>query len=262
MRIGTMLVVGALCTVAGSPLLAPETGTRSGEYELVPLPASTHHRVDHAPRIKDANGSSTNWSGYSVTNQGSVDDVVGTWVVPTVTTSSTNAWSSSWVGIDGDGSSSVEQLGTDQDCSSGTAVYYAWFEMYPKPSYLISGFNVHPGDTITARVHRSWTSYTLSMKNVTTGQVFSTTQKSGKAQNYSAEWIMEAPWSGGVLPLANFGTIEFSACSATISGTTHAIGGWANIDDITMVNSSGGKKAQPSNLNAAGDGFSVTWYGQ
>jgi len=28
-------------------------------------------------------------------------------------------------------STSVEQLGTDSDCDSGTPSYYAWYEMYP-----------------------------------------------------------------------------------------------------------------------------------
>ena len=73
---------------------------------------------------------STNWSGYAVTG-GTFTDVKGSWVVPTVTSSGTNSYSSTWVGIDGFSSSTVEQTGTDSDFVNGHAQYYAWYEMYP-----------------------------------------------------------------------------------------------------------------------------------
>src|SRR5262249_49358771 len=65
---------------------------------------------------------SLNWSGYAAeTNlsapaSNAVTQVSGSWNVPTVT-GRTNAYSSVWVGIDGYSSSSVEQLGTEQDTS-------------------------------------------------------------------------------------------------------------------------------------------------
>jgi hypothetical protein len=107
-----------------------------------------------------------------------------------------------WVGIDGYADNSVEQIGTEQD-SNGT--YYAWYEMYPKPCYIISSVPIKPGDSIYAEVkYNGKGSFTLTIKNLTTKKSFSITQKSGKANCSSAEWIVEAPWSGGVLPLFRY----------------------------------------------------------
>ena len=76
---------------------------------------------------------STNWSGYAVTGpNGSVTDVKGTWMVPTLQScTSATKYSSFWIGIDGYDSNTVEQIGTDFDCINGTPTYYAWFEFYP-----------------------------------------------------------------------------------------------------------------------------------
>jgi hypothetical protein len=60
-------------------------------------------------------------------------------------------YSSFWVGLDGYSSSSVEQTGSDTDCSGGRAVYYAWYEMYPNPSVSYSN-TVRPGDQFNASV--------------------------------------------------------------------------------------------------------------
>lgn len=227
----------------------------------------------HAPRIRavDVKGASLNWAGYAVeTNLNSpqsnaVSDVKGSWTVPQVNCKSTpNAYSSFWIGIDGYSSGTVEQTGTDSDCSSGSARYYAWYEMYPKfPTNL--KMTVTPGDTMTAEVQYRNGKFqiTISDFNPTTGktQFFATTQKSPNAQRSSAEWIAEAPSSsGGVLPLANFGTVTFSSAQATLNGHTGTISdsAWQN-DAIKMVTSSGTVKAQPSSLSNSGSSFSVTW---
>jgi hypothetical protein len=172
---------------------------------------------------------SSNWSGYAAeTNlsapaSNAVTMVSGSWTVPTVT-GKTNAYSSVWVGIDGYSSSTVEQIGTEQDTSkSGATRYYAWWEMYPHPLVQISSLTISPGDAISASVTYSSGAFSLQITNNTTGASFSTTQTS-MAQRSSAEWIVEAPSSfSGILPLANFGTANFSGCQATINGTTGAI---------------------------------------
>jgi len=221
--------------------------------------------LSQAPRITGKNGNSTNWSGYAVETSltkpqnGAVTDVKGSWTVPAVTCNSTATYSSAWVGIDGYSSNSVEQTGTDSDCSNGSGVYYAWYEMYPKASKLIS-LTIHAGDTINAEVHfNGGGSFTLSIADVNTGS-FSITLSSRKAARSSAEWIMEAPFSGGILPLADFGTAHFSASYATLNGHTGTISdaAWQN-DPITMVNSSGGTKDTVSGLSSGGTSFSVTW---
>ena len=216
--------------------------------------------------IHRANGatSSSNWSGYAAYNA-TFTDVKATWVQPAANCSSTTTaqYASFWVGIDGYKSSSVEQLGTDSDCSSRNhPSYYAWWEMYPNPSNQIAGFAVRPGDTMTAEVSRLATLYTLKLTNNTTGQTFSTT-KTATAANSSAEWVAEAPSQCiiifcRVLPLANYGTMTFTNASAT-SGTAKPISGYTN-DSITMTDMTGTTvRATVSGLLASGTSFSDTW---
>lgn len=233
------------------------------------LPTSS---LVNAPRIHNDSVSSTNWSGFAVTGpSGSVSDAKGSWVVPTIqgTCSSTNQYSSFWVGIDGYSSGTVEQTGTDSDCQGGAPTYYAWYEFFPHPSFLIGSITVHPGDVMSAEAHANGHgSFTVSITDTTTHQSFSTNGNVKRAQQSSAEWIAEAPSSsGGVLPLANFGTVSFgvdntgvaSTCFATISGTTAAFNSFANVHQITMVTSGGATKASPSNPSGDNTSFSVRW---
>jgi hypothetical protein len=220
-------------------------------------------------------------------SKGSVTHVTGSWIVPAVSCSSTpNGYSSFWVGIDGDGSNTVEQIGTDSDCVSlldaqGTPTYYAWFEFYPKGSYLIGSYNkktglcqsncVSVGDTITADVSyggggpkgQGGSSFTVTITDNGRNGVpiwkFSTSSSVASAQQASAEWIAEAPSSGGVLPLADFNAVTFSGGQATISGTTSSIGGFASPDAINMVNSAGATIATTSVLDSTKAGFTVTY---
>src|SRR5438876_3624325 len=94
---------------------------------------------------------STNWSGFAVTGSG-VTDAKGSWIVPSVTCSSSTTYSSFWVGIDGYSSNTVEQIGTDSDCVNGTPAYYVWYEFYPHWSYTVNSITIHPGDVISAEV--------------------------------------------------------------------------------------------------------------
>jgi len=225
-----------------------------------------------APRAHDGSFQSTNWSGYAVTGaSGSVSDAKGSWTVPAIQGSctSTNQYSSFWVGIDGFSSGTVEQTGTDSDCQNGVPTYYAWYEFFPHPSFLISGLTISPGDHISAEAHFNGRSFVVTITDTSTGHSFSTAAKVRGAQRSSAEWIAEAPSSsGGILPLANFGTVSYGTdntgvamtCYATISGTTAAIGAFgSSTQQITMVSGSGSVKAQPSALSSDGTSFSVTW---
>jgi hypothetical protein len=232
-------------------------------------------RIRFRPRVEELEGRlvpasltySTNWSGYAVTTSaGQVSQVAGSWVVPTVS-SSVSGYSSAWVGIDGFNSSTVEQIGTDSDYVGGHAYYYAWYEMYPAGSVNLS-LAVNAGDTISASVSYSGSNtFALSIKDVTTNQSMSFNKTSSQAQRSSAEWIQEAPSSySGVLPLANFGTINFSGASATVGGTAGpADNGWSSstLYQIDMVTNTGTAKATPSALSDSGSStassFSVTW---
>ena len=173
-------------------------------------------------------------------------------------------YSSFWVGIDGYNSGTVEQTGTDADCNGrNNPVYYAWYEMYPNPPVNLS-MTITPGDTISAEVSASGNTFTLTIKDVTTGASFTSSQALSSAAKSSAEWVAEAPSSCivqcQVLPLANFGTVNFSGSYTTGNGHTGSINdsAWSN-DEIVMVTNGGRVKAQPSALSLDGTSFSVAW---
>jgi hypothetical protein len=197
------------------------------------------------------NSTSTNWSGYAVTGS-RYTSVSASWTEPSVSCSGT-AYSSFWVGLDGDTSSTVEQLGTDADCSGSTPQYYAWTEMYPKYPVNLSG-TVKPGDKLSASVTTNGSgSFTLKITDSTEGWSSTTNAKLHSASLASAEVIAEAPSSrSGVLPLADFGSVGFTG--ATVNGTE--MDQLSGLDPITMASGST-VKAQPSTMS--GGSFSVTW---
>jgi hypothetical protein len=125
--------------------------------------------------------------------------------------------------------------------------------MYPHPSYSF-GSSISPGDTISASVTFSGTnSYKLTLADETKGWTTSTTKKLNNAARSSAEVIIEAPYSGGTLPLADFGTVNFS--NSLVDGS--AIGN-DNPISIDMVSNSGADKDTVSSLSG-GEDFSGTW---
>jgi hypothetical protein len=207
----------------------------------------------HGVLMRGLNSTSSNWSGYASTS-GPFTSVSASWVQPAVTCAGTKkaSYSSFWVGLDGDGSGTVEQTGTDSDCGrGGAASYYGWYEMYPAAPVNYSN-PVSPGDTLSASVTFSSGTFTLVLTDKTQGWTQTQNKSLSSAQRFSAEVIAEAPSSGHVLPLADFGTVNFS--SAVANGT--AIGS-LNPDEITMASGST-VKAQPSSLSG-GENFSVTW---
>ena len=196
---------------------------------------------------------STNWSGYAA-HGGTYTTVSATWVQPTGSCTSATRYSSFWVGLDGFNSNSVEQTGSEVDCSGRTAIYYSWYEMFPAAPVNYTN-TVRPGDHFTASVTFSGTStYTLTISDTTQGWSHSTVKNQSGLSRSSAEVITEAPSSNsGVLPLANFGTVTYSASAA--NGTS--LGSQAPTQ-IIMVNNSGAAKDSTSAINSAG-GFSNTW---
>jgi hypothetical protein len=202
---------------------------------------------------------------------GSVSDVKASWVVPPIQGScpSTNQYASFWVGIDGYFSNTVEQIGTDSDCVNGKPMYYAWYEFYPHWPATIK-MSISENNVISAEVSADAKgNFTVTLTNKTTGETFSTRAKMNNADRSSAEWIAEAPWSGGVLPLANFGTALFGSqttavpntSTATIGNSTSApIGSFGNnVNVIDMVAKDGAYKARTSALSNDGTSFTIQW---
>lgn len=242
------------------------------DQQDTPEQATTSHPHIPGPRVRVASGmtTSTNWSGYAAANKlsspkvNTVEAVYGSWIVPTLKSTPNTSYCAAWVGIDGYNSSTVEQIGTEHDWSNGAQQNYAWFEMYPGGSYSINGFPLHPGDVISASVVYSGNYvFTMKLYNETQRVVITIpTQytRSTAARRESAEWIIEAPYENGILPLSDFGTFHLMACSATINNVTAPIGNnsWQHIG-LEMVTNSGAAKAIPSALMSGNGAFSVTW---
>jgi hypothetical protein len=205
------------------------------------------------------------WSGYAfqAPSETTVNSVQGTWTVPAVNGSLTpNADASFWVGIDGFGSDTVEQIGTYSYSNDGVPGYAAWYEMYPNGSTTIP-MTILPGDTISASVEYLASSglYQMSINdlshtNDSYTNDFSPVSGSSPSRS-SAEWIAEAPTDNGVLPLPEFGVVNFSGASASLSnGVTGPISTFP-YDSISMSATSSGLGAVPSPLRSSGSSFSV-----
>jgi len=179
---------------------------------------------------------SQNWSGYAAHGK------------------TYRSVSASWVGLDGFGSKTVEQTGSEVDCAGGHPQYFAWYEMFP--AFPVNFANpVRPGDHFTGSVTVTGGGhYTLVLRDTTRGWSHTIRKTLTSAKNASAEVIAEAPSSSsGILPLTNFGTVHFS--NASVDGAaiskSHAV-------KITMVNGSGRAKDSVSALSG-GTSFSVKW---
>ena len=200
---------------------------------------------------------SPNWAGYDVTG-GGFRSVSATWIQPEVQPDySIETRASFWVGLDGWGSSTVEQTGTEGISEDGIASYYAWYEMYPAPEVRIVGLFISPGNEMTGTVTTDgYGDFTLTITDNTTGWYHTIREYSGAAQDYSAEVIAEAPTdlsTGNLWPLANFGTVDFTNCS--IDGFPIGPHDW---NRINMVSNSGSTLATASPLGSDGAGFFVS----
>ena len=193
--------------------------------------------------------SASNWAGYvsaidlnnasDPANNSSVDLMSGSWNVPGVTASSNSAAKGQdqecfvWVGIDGFSDSTVEQIGTaSKFAANGTISYYAWYEMYPSTSVIpLNNITVHAGDSITASVQYASSganSFLLSITDNTSssGTAFSASLGgSTSAARSSAEWIVEAPSSGSILPLPTFGSVTLTNASVTMNTSGGTVSG-------------------------------------
>ena len=221
------------------------------------------------PQVRAAR-SNANWAGWVATAPGpGFSSVKGTWTQPAVDCSAGGpSYSVFWVGLGGylPGSQALEQIGTSAGCTSGgTAVYRAWWEVVPAPMVRIR-MRISPGDTITASVSTHWMVATLTLDDLTTGESLSVRPSVGRVDATTAEWIAEAPSlcirgrGCTALPLANFGTVAFSAGKATSDDRTGSIGdpAWTT-QDVEVSGTPGAGSATPTPLSTDGSAFQVAW---
>jgi hypothetical protein len=239
LRFGSL--AAAACVTAGmfgSPVAAAATGLSHGTFHSVGagLPAMLR---------------STNWAGDAVTGK-NYKRVAASWVVPTVTVTRSNRYAATWVGIGGFNSGDLIQAGTAEQSVGGHAQYFAWTEVLPQPEVPITGFAVHPGDSMTVDVQNtSGKNWTITIANITTGKT-AVKQLVYTSLHNSAEWIHEAPSSGvAQLRLATTTNVDFD--HGTVNGAT-IIGSAGSLHMIQLI---GPTDATPSNLESDSDGLAV-----
>jgi hypothetical protein len=203
---------------------------------------------------------STNWSGYAATS-GTYTSATASWTQPAGKCTSGDQYAAFWVGLDGYSSDTVEQTGSEVDCDGRTAEYYAWYEAYPAASMDYTN-TVKAGDQFTATVtYVSGTEFSLYIDDITEKWSHTTDVNVSGAKRSSAEVIAEAPCCtvfGGILPLTDFGTVNFSNSMAN----GQDLGAAGGLTQITMVDNFGRDKDTVSALTpsgATGTAFSCTW---
>lgn len=243
----------ALATTGIAPAHADAAPAHGAPMHLAPVfPVSPPFVPGTATSKPAATTTSSNWAGYAVSGS-TYTSVSSSWVEPTVTCSASGI-AAFWVGIDGYGSSSVEQTGTGADCSTGSPVYFAWWETYPQNSMQEYKDAVAPGDVLTSTVTSLGSGqYELDLSDTTKGWTEHNKVSAPGALNASAEIVAEAVTEGdSISALPNFGSVHFTG-----SQINHAAPSGA--DSIDMTNSSGAVIAHTGAISN-GD-FTITYQG-
>ncbi|MCF8568393.1 hypothetical protein LLE49_27115 [Alicyclobacillus tolerans] len=192
--------------------------------------------------------SSTNWSGYAIASNtsGTYQSVSAAWKVPQVKASSqptpapsswwqaflqwfkslfgtsrlSDAYSATWIGIDGFNDQSLIQCGTSQNIVNGSPQYNAWWEILPNPETPIDStqYPLDANDQIVADISKkSDGTWTITMQNQTKGWTFLKNKVQYSGPQTSVEWIEEAPMVGySVAALADYGGVFIHNC--TVNG--------------------------------------------
>jgi hypothetical protein len=241
----------------GGPVSQPGEDFPGAPSGIVTPQASSSQSGAHNTSV-----TSSNWAGYAASGaSGSFTSVSASWTQPAATCAAGNQYAAFWVGLDGYNSKTVEQIGTEADCSGPTPQYYAWYEVYPGAGVNFAN-PVKPGDKLTGTVTSQGSgTFQLVLKDATQNwtQTINATQ-SGAALS-SAEAIAEAPSStsgnASVLPLTDFGSVGFTGVTANGKSM-------ATLDPvrITMPDTSVADMASDGSfaVNYTGTGF-APWLG-
>jgi uncharacterized repeat protein (TIGR02543 family) len=242
------------------------------EYEAVFTNASGFATTSAAQLTYLTN--TLNWAGY-VDTGGTFSAISANWVVPTVTCSgSGDLVAVQWVGIDGDGSATVEQDGTETSCVGSTPQYSAWYEMYGDANvnggYMVmlstSQYPVAAGNSISASVLLSNGQWTLKVIDNTAGWTSTTVIASPTPapSAVSAEVIVESPevCSGpcSEASLANFGAVTFTNASITSSSTGTGSLTSDVVSAIECNDYANNVMMSPGVLSGGGTSFTDTWF--
>lgn len=191
-------------------------------------------------------GATSNWGGVVMTDAPPYQQAWGSWTLPEIQIppgGADPAYSCAiWVGLGGyRNDENLLQAGTAQAVGAdGAGECFAWYEWYPAPPIMLTGFNVEAGHTIAVFVGEYDDGSgrgVVAMANLVTGDAIPVTivplptvDACGNAVNppikapsgLSAEWIVERPDLGCGGPekyaeLPDFGEVNFTHAAAVSS---------------------------------------------
>jgi hypothetical protein len=208
---------------------------------------------------------SLSWVGYVVSqsfnSQSKVTAIEGSWIVPQVNASAGDGHSSAWIGVGGQTDKTLIQVGTEQDVTGTQANYYAWYELLPAFSVMITGLTISPGDTVTTSltlVDASTNVWSIQLSDISNGQTFSLNSIYASSRS-SGEWIVERPTiSNQITSLCNFGTVHFNNCQIKMNNIKAPIGNFT-YSNIQMTNQQATLLATASTLSPDGSSFTANY---
>lgn len=221
------------------------------------VPQSSNSSGNNATTASASN-TTMNWAGY-VSKGGTYTAISGSWQIPSVTVGSDSAASdATWIGIGGDTSSDLIQVGTENIVEDGQVASSTFFEELPNSSENIPTVTVSAGDKVSASITEVATGeWNISINDLTNGESYSNTVYYNSSES-SAEWVEEAPSDGSsIIPLDEFGSVTFTGGSTVENGKTVSISG-SNAQVLTMDNGAGQALTATSALQNNGGSFTVT----
>lgn len=206
----------------------------------------------------------------NVTPSTTVSCVEATWVEPSISCAAGDNKSdvSIWLaiaGTDGKGTTGThergEKAGSDAFCSFGAPTYTAWTYSHQKTDgYHEATFFVSVHDQMWAQVKSSGHTFKMSIADLTTREIMTTTATVKDAIRDNAQWTVEAPELGCPKkcvagPLVKFGPIVYSGAEAVINGVLQSVDRWPR--QTTTMATGSTKRAVVSKLGKGT--FTVTW---
>lgn len=190
---------------------------------------------------------------------------------PAVTCNAGSSVGSTWVGLDGWLSSSVEQGGSDAEClGTMTPTYFLWWEMFPFND-VQDVVQINTGDTIHGSVTFDTASndFDIVITDQTLHKGLSESipcqPDMGGCLRSSAEVISEDTGGGsnvdGLFLLPKYNTLNVTSASVTdVNGNTGTLSNPAwTANSVTEISSDDVTKQTVGALSPDGSSFSTTW---
>jgi hypothetical protein len=210
------------------------------------------------------------WSGY-VASGGPFNRASGTFTVPSVTADDCNQQLSQWVGVDGQGNSSLIQAGVSEgdvnpytgDCTAGQLEVWAWWEVLPAAAQPVATLTVNSGDQVTVALWRlAPDQWGIEVTDDSTGVSYGLAPHYGGPAS-SAEWVVEAPTDSSACqdggPLTP-GVCQLAPYSPPVSFTDLHIAGSATRITAESLEEGTSAVSVPSPLTT--NGFVVAYRGR